>query len=281
MPSQKGISIQRIILTAWALLTLQINGTAAQILIKAEATHEYTKSVADRSKDDPLTYHFVKGYFYGGDINDKSLVDVEFNEIAQNLAVHLTKQNYYPSKDTQNNDVMLIVHWGVTAVEEDPLDAWAINSLGEYETLYGLGDSNDESVQRQLELFGPTAIPDWGAADRRKNSGLLGFAETLNDTSAMPQDQYDLESALNRERYFLVVMAYDYQKYLREKEMDLLWITRFSMKATGTNFHAAYKELTYAASDYFGQNMKGIQKKRTDDTSKVEVGEIEVINTVE
>ena len=259
---------------------MQMTVSGAQILIKAEATHEYTKSVANRKPDDPLTYHFVKGYFYGGDIKDESLVEVSFTEIAQNLAVHLTKQNYYPSKNTESNDTMIFVHWGVTAVEEDPLEMWAINSMDEYETLYGLGDSTDESVQRQLELYGPTTIPKFGEADRNRNSGILGFAETLNSTTALPQDQYDLESALGRERYFLVVMAYDYQKYLREKEMDLLWITRFSMRSSGSNFHDAYKELTFAASDYFGKNMKGLQKKRTEDTSKVEVGDIEVIDTV-
>ena len=96
----------------------------------------------------------------------------------------------------------------------------------------------------------------------------------------MPQDLYELDSALNRERYFFVVLAYDYQKFKNEKEMKLLWITRFSIQATGTNFEDAYKELTFAASDYFGKNMKGLQKKRTDDDSKVEMGEIEVLETV-
>ena len=267
-------------LLLWAWIGFSTPAFATQILIKAEATREYTTSVADRKPDEPLNYHFVKGYFYGGDIKDESLIEVSFMEIAQNLAVHLTKQNYFPSKDTANNDVMIFVHWGVTAVEEDPFDVWAVNSMDEYETLFGLGDSTDESVQRQLELYGPTAIPDWGETDRSKNSALLGFAETLNDTSVIPQDQYDLESALGRERYFIVLMAYDYQKYLQEKEMEILWITRFSMKATGSNFHDAYKELTFAASDYFGRNMKGLQKKRTDDTSKVEMGDIEVLDTV-
>jgi hypothetical protein len=261
---------------------LQLQPTnAAQIIVKAEATHEYTKDVAMRKADDPLTYHFVKGYFYPGNIADKSLIKVDFMDIAQNLAVHLTKQNYYPSKDTDNNDVMIVVNWGVTAVEDDIMDLWNLNSQDEYEEIYGLGDNSTGGIERQLEIYGPTPIQSWGEADRQKNSGILGFAETLQSTNVMPQEQYDLESALNRERYFLVVMAYDYQKLKSKKEMDLLWITRFSMKSSGTNFEDAYKELTFAASDHFGKNMKGLQKTRTDDKSKVEIGDIEVLNTVE
>jgi hypothetical protein len=253
---------------------------AAQIIIKAEATREYSKQVATRNPDEPLTYHFIKGDFFPGYISDPSLGKVDFMDIAQNLAIQLTKQNYYPSKDIENNDVMIIVNWGITAVEEDLMEMSGITSMEEYETIYGLGDSNDETVAQQLELFGPTAVAKPGAADRRKTSRLLGFAETLDSTNVMPQDLYELDSALNRERYFFVVLAYDYQKFKNEKEMKLLWITRFSIQATGTNFEDAYKELTFAASDYFGKNMKGLQKKRTDDDSKVEMGEIEVLETV-
>lgn len=257
------------------------NGKAAQIIIKAEATQEYTKAAAKRGPENPLTYHLVKGYFYPGNIADSSLQRVDFMEIARNLAMHLANQNFFPGKESDKNDLMIIVHWGVTAVEEDITDLWGIHSMDEYEELYGLGDSSDEGVARKLELYGPTDVPDWGLADRRKNSGMLGFEETLQSSNSLPQDQYELESALNRERYFLVVMAYDYQKYRKDKEMDLQWITRFSMKATGNNFENAYKELTFAASDYFGKNMKGLQKKRTEDTSKVDIGDIEVLDTVE
>ncbi len=253
---------------------------ATQVIIKARATKEYTTKLAERDSDQPISYHFLKGFFYPGNISDKSLAEVDFMDIATNLAMHLTKQNYYPSKDTEKNDVIVVVNWGVTAVEDDVMDMWNISSQEEYEELYGLGDGTTENNQRLLETFGPSETPNLVTADRRKNSGLLGFEETLQSTNVMPQDQYDLESALNRERYFIVVMAYDYQKMKQNKEMNLLWITRFSMKSTGFNFSEAYQELTFAASDYFGKNMKGLQKKRSGDRSKVEVGEIEVLDTV-
>ncbi|MCZ6671624.1 MAG: hypothetical protein O7C75_01665 [Verrucomicrobia bacterium] len=265
-----------------AICLISSGSQATQILIKAEATHHYTRSQANKNKNDPTSYHFVKGFFSAGNINDKSLVKVDFMDIAQNLAVHLTKQNYIPSKDTENNDVMVVVNWGITAVEDDLMDIWSINSQEEYEEIYGLvGEAVGEQADELRELFGPTPIAAWGEADRRKNSNMLGFSESLDNSNVMTQDKYELESALNRERYFLVVMAYDYQKYIKEKEMDLLWITRFSMKATGTTFDSAYQELTFAASDYFGKNMKGLSKKRTDDKSKVEIGDIEVLETVE
>ena len=260
---------------------LGAGGYAAQILIKAEATREYTRIASKKSPSDPTTYHFVQGYFYRGGMADSSLSKVAFKEIATNLAYHLTKQNYLPSKDTPNNDVMIFVHWGTTAVEEDLMDMWRIHSQEEYEELYGLDDGTGERAERLLEIYGPTPVQIWGDTDRRKNANLLGFSETLRSTTELPQNQIELESALNRERYFLVVMAYDYQVFLAEKEMELLWVTRFSMQSTGTTFDHAYKELTFAASDYFGKNMKGLTKRRTEDTSRVEIGELEVLEQVE
>ena len=61
---------------------------------------------------------------------------------------------------------------------------------------------------------------------------------------------------------------------------ETLWVTRITKKSTGTTFDVAYQELTYVANDYFLGKMNGLSKRRTDDTSKVEIGDKEVLNTV-
>tara|TARA_B100001123_G_C15341990_1_gene1035377 strand:- start:4016 stop:4525 length:510 start_codon:yes stop_codon:yes gene_type:complete len=85
----------------------------AQIIIKAETTSEYAREVTNRSQSLPLKYHFIKGIHYPGHIKDPSLEKVGFREITLNLASHLTIQNYFPNKDTDNKDVMIFVYWGL------------------------------------------------------------------------------------------------------------------------------------------------------------------------
>lgn len=81
---------------------------------------------------------------------------------------------------------------------------------------------------------------------------------------------------LLEERYFVVLMAYDFQK-LQKGEVELLWTTRYSVRAVGQSFEQAVQDMDFAAGDYFGKNLKGLNQRLVTDKSRVEMGEIEVI----
>jgi hypothetical protein len=87
---------------------------------------------------------------------------------------------------------------------------------------------------------------------------------------------------LEGERYFIVLMAYDWQKMRLEKEFDLVWSTRFSLDAIGTNFRDAHFALRRGAANYIGTNLDGdLGKTKTHlGTGDVELGDLEVVETV-
>ena len=74
------------------------------------------------------------------------------------------------------------------------------------------------------------------------------------------------------------MMAYDYEKLRENKEKELLWTTRFSVPAIGTNFVAAYPALARAAREYYGTSLEKYAKSRTHlGTGTVDIGELETV----
>jgi hypothetical protein len=172
-------------------------------------------------------------------------------------------------------------NWGITAVEESMEELYGITSPDEYDAMFGNPAASEDSSGEVTTTYEPSVSPNWGAMGKRGNSKMLGFWDTLHDGSLMPTEHYDLQALLNEERYFIVVIAFDNQKFVKNQEKEILWVTRFSMRANGTSFKQAFPELTATASDYFGKHVKGLARRRSDDDSHVEVGDIEVLNTVE
>ena len=87
---------------------------------------------------------------------------------------------------------------------------------------------------------------------------------------------------LRDDRYFIVLMAYDWQKMRLENKFDLVWSTRFSLDAIGTNFRDAHYALSRGAANYIGTNLDGdLGKTKTHlGTGDAELGDIEVVATV-
>jgi hypothetical protein len=84
------------------------------------------------------------------------------------------------------------------------------------------------------------------------------------------------------ERYFIILMAYDYEKLRSENERELLWTTRFSVPSIGTNFEDAYPALARAASAYYGTSLEKYAKTSTHfGTGTVEIGTLETVGVEE
>ena len=112
--------------------------------------------------------------------------------------------------------------------------------------------------------------------ERAHSTIVLGMEEAFSNRVS-PQDEYELKSLLQEERYFVILMAYDYPSVKRGKP-ELVWSTRYSIRAYGQNFEDAIKGMNVVAGDFFGKNLKGLSRKRVDDASHVEMGDIEVID---
>ena len=272
---QKSRILCLLILTAGLVNVLQ----ASRIIIRAEASVDFVDAQSEADPGKLTSYHFVPGKFYGGYARDNSLRQVSFLEIAETIAGELKKQNYVPSGSVEENEVMILVNWGVTAVEDSMEEFLGIDSPEEYDQLFGSPSLTQTAEGETETTFEPEVSPNWAAVGKRNTAKMLGFWDVLQGNSLMPSDHYELQSLLNEERYFIIVTAFDNQKY-QLGEVEVLWVTRFSMRAAGTPFDQAVIDMTTGAGDFFGQHMEGLERRRIENQSNVKVGDIEVIDTV-
>jgi hypothetical protein len=117
-----------------------------------------------------------------------------------------------------------------------------------------------------------------------KNAMLLGYDTALaelDDVGATPQTRRrdDMITDIEESRYFVVLMAYDYQALWTQKKHRLLWVTRFSVRARGADFEKLLPSMVASASQYFGQDSHGLLRRPLPE-GHVEIGEPKSLGTV-
>ena len=114
---------------------------------------------------------------------------------------------------------------------------------------------------------------------------LLGYAADLRQLGTGPYvtDREKLLTAeLNEERYFVVLMVYDYQAMKKEKRSKLLWTTRLSVRTAGNNFTEALPVLAQAGSHVFGKQVEGlVHAKANLREGRVTFGEMKILGVVD
>jgi hypothetical protein len=131
---------------------------------------------------------------------------------------------------------------------------------------------------------------EWAQDNHRsafwRNARLLGYVRELQRFGAENGYQSDreklLSAELSEERYFVVLMAYDYQAMKKEKRSKLLWTTRLSVRTAGNNFTEALPVLAQAGSHVFGKEVDGlVHAKANLREGRVTFGEMKILGVVE
>jgi hypothetical protein len=210
------------------------------------------------------TYAFGNGGYYGSPSRDATIDKEGFMDIARVIARPLALHNFVPTKDPKKAGLLIMVYWGVTSGTLDP-------SSDIY--VYG-GPEHTKGVSWTNDLLGPLSFSG-GLADLR-NAMLLGYAGEIANTQPrlgvihnVRRD--DLIEDVEHNRYFVVMMAYDFQAMWREKKHKLLWETRFSIREQGNDFGRMLPSMSLYASQYFGQDSHGLVRKAIPEGS-VEIG---------
>lgn len=269
----------------------------ARVFIDSEASLNYNdvKEADEGAKYE--TYVFIKGNFYNGDFSDKSLRTASFEEVAATLAENMKQRNYYPSSSPSEGDLLIVVHYGTTSVEQDLEELFLLDSTDPYAVADGgigglySGGSEDE-VPAYSEVYSDDYVDladlnDFGANNTAQHqdtmrNNRLGLSKALNRKNITETEEFDLRVEMQDERYFIILMAYDYRKLRTTKERELLWTTRFSVPAIGTNFEDAYPALARAASAYYGTSLEKYAKTSTHfGTGTVEIGTLETVGVEE
>jgi len=278
-------SLRRVLVICAVLLVA--GATAAQeasIAASATAGSDYQRPRDAAGALQPETYVFAEGQFLGGGTVDRGLEQTTFTQITRTLAVNLARQNYLPAPDLNSAQLVIMVHWGMTMISEDPMKD--INLQRAQEAL-----ATFSAEQEANGLADPTALNSatsamgmarQGVQDAvNRNAVLLGFARSLareREQMMTSTAELTMSNELNEERYFVILMAYDNQTRLKERKSRLMWVTRLSVRSPGNNFTEALPALARVGAEVFGRQVDGLVRVKAPlGRGTVTIGELEVL----
>ena len=258
------------------------------------------------------TYTFGEGGHLAGSSHDDTIDKLTFMDVVRVIADPLGKRNYVPVEDRNPEDtkLLIMVYWGTTTGTADASDSLAYQNLQRSQgtkppptpppAAVSAGAAsgpaaNQQARQnaatmnsRQSEEDGAMAAvlaENWqrDQVDMR-NAMLLGYDTALAETSDIgstpaTRRRDDLISELEENRYFVVLMAYDYQALWKQRKHSLLWVTRFSVRERGADFEKLLPSMVGYASQYFGQDSHGLLRRPLPE-GHVEIGEPRSLGTV-
>lgn len=259
---------------------------AEYVVVSATAAPEYRRTQGPDGVR-PESYVFSPGRNFGGATRDRTMEKMPFLTLARTLAASLARQRYFPAQDPAQANLVIIVHWGSTETYEDPnrqanLEALHTELAAYVDAIRETGIANPASINALLS--NQDAVADRQEEFLNANAELLGYKRSLIKESANligSEDEKTMRSELAEERYFVVLMAYDYQLLKKDKKPRLLWVTRMSVRSPGNNFAEAVPGMARVAAPFFGQAHDGITRLQTQlREGQVEIGELKVIGTV-
>jgi hypothetical protein len=97
--------------------------------------------------------------------------------------------------------------------------------------------------------------------------------------SIIKQTHGEMMGAIEQNRYFIILLAIDYQSAWKKKKVTLLWSTRISLSERHHDFSKELPIMTRYASPYFGQESHGLILKPIPE-GHVEIGEPKSLGNV-
>lgn len=287
-----------------------------RVAVRAKADADYFQWKFGSNPPHDETYLFAQGQFAPGIIRDSSLEKMPFLQIANTLAIGLAKQHYFPTRDLEQADLLIIVHWGATAVLDSGYKQMAMSSMrvddpDKIRRDFAVSLANGTAYPEENATGGTPALSMGQVAEtayvgdlqareannifqevdglaqglnQASNAQLLGFAEALHRDLQTPfgtPEGDTLRSMLSDARYYLIVMAYDYQALRKYGQHKLRWSARLSMRSPGMNFREGIKDMSVVGADYFGHTSDGVMVKLPAvREGKVEIGPVRVLGVV-
>jgi hypothetical protein len=272
--------------------------------VASKVSSDYVRTRLLDGSFQPEFYAFGEGGIWGGEIKDSTIDKLHFVDVAKVIAMPLASQKYLPAKNPDKTKLLIMVYWGTTAVPATTENSDAVQTFGDAQ-----GNLNKYITRapsgRETVGGGPmadAAMSQWSAAltmltlqneqNNRTdfaNARMLGYdspgligtekGNYLKGT-AFGADRDDLYAEIEENRYFVVLMAYDFQLLWREKKHKLLWETRFSISEHRNAFSQALPVMAQYASRYFGQDSKGLLRTRVPE-GHVDVGEVKSLGEVD
>jgi hypothetical protein len=242
----------------------------------------------------PESYAFGKGGVWGGGTKDYSIDRMTFLDVAHVISQPLADKNYLPSKNPRSAKLLIMVYWGTTLAPEHASNSDSYTRLS---AIMGAEMHPPASGGTGASIKGTPASPGESAAlaaieaenrirdkEDALNAAMLGYDSWWFSTANYrdtPLDIFRKEmlEELETNRYFVVLMAYDFQLMWKDKKHKLLWETRFSVRQRGHNFDEDLAAMAQSASKYFGQDSQGLVRTSVP-FAHVDIGEVKSLGVV-
>jgi hypothetical protein len=279
-------------------------GLAAPLALRAEdavdgvtavsgrVSKEYVRQKLPDGSFRPEAYAFGDGGRYNGTFRDPSIDKLSFLEIARMISVPLRSQNYVPATDVKTEKLMIMVHWGTTDTPDSfSTTPGSLQQLGAADAAMRFGSNSNQAKNATLLAERSQAVENL-QRDRidYQNAKLLGydsegligtdFGNWAEHTGWIGLHKDELTGEIEDNRFFVVLIAYDFQQYRKKGTLKALWETRFSINEPHNSFDKALPVMATYASRYFGQDSHGLVRTNVPD-GNVKVGEPRSLGTVE
>jgi hypothetical protein len=177
-------------------------------------------------------------------VPEQTMDKLNFEDVARTLSIGLASQNYLVSLDPKTTQLLIMVYWGSSSgSRENP---------GLYHN-QAMIDMNDHL-----------------------NAMMLGFDSRARFSTPGHFERFDLMGELESNRYFVVLMAYDYQIMASKKLHRLLWLTRFSIREHKHDFTSELPSMARYAARFFGRDSEGMSMQKIGNGT-VEIGPLKVL----
>jgi hypothetical protein len=257
------------------------------------------------------TYAFGKGDDWNSARVDASTDKLDFMTVARTVAVPLSTQNYLPTRDQKTTRLLIMVYWGTTRAPEYATHSNSLRladianreqnqaAMATSHALAGQGKSvgSNPGDVKVAKLEQAAADADMRAAleglqaenQRREDTdaktvALLGYdswwlkTEQASGGGERALRKADMLDELEQDRYFVVLMAYDFQEMTRRKS-KLLWEIHMSVREHSNEFDKRLPGMAADAAAYFGRDSGGLNHLVLPE-GHVEVGAVKSLGEV-
>jgi hypothetical protein len=265
--------------------------------ISSRVSSDYIRPRAADGSFVTETYAFGQGGYWGGPLSDRTIDKLKFTEIARDIADPLALQNYLPTKNAKTTRLLVMVYWGTTIPSLPPEESATLHNVADaakqlqiaYARQVHRGLGKGEEHYEWDKLMAALMAEGVQETVRDKvdslNAMLLGYDSLWDRTfgapwgSAQEFERRNMLNELEEERYFVVLMAYDFQLMWRQKKHKLLWETRFSINERRNEFDHVLPALALQASRYFGTDSKGLVYDEVP-LGRVDIGQVRSLGPV-
>ena len=215
-------------------------------------------------------------------MSDKTIDQIKFLDVAKILAAPLARQNYLPAQNPKTTQLLIMVYWGTTNPSARARETVEFQNAST--AFRDLQQAVDPATKAAADIAFTGALTALHSQDRLRqkidgqNARLLGYdswweATARYEGTTREFRRQDMLNELEEDRYFVVLMAYDFQLMWKQKKPKLLWETRFSVSERQHEFDRDLPDIAAYAASYFGQDSHGLIRKPLREAS-VELGEL-------